>query len=235
MANETDFYDKIFPVPDRVREKSYIKSRAEYDKLYKESIENPNAFWAKEAEKRLTWFKPFDKNKVSDWSFGDDLHVKWFEGGKLNVSYNCLDRHLETKKNKAAIIFEGNDPNDWKVFTYFDLYREVNKFANVLKDMGIKKGDVVTIYLPMIPELVITMLACSRIGVVHAIVFGGFSAEALRDRINDCKSTVLITCDGTYRGAKAVPQKDNADKAAEQCPTIKTVDRGQAYRLHRSP
>ncbi len=222
MANETDFYDKIFPVPDRVREKSYIKSRAEYDKLYKESIENPNAFWAKEAEKRLTWFKPFDKNKVSDWSFGDDLHVKWFEGGKLNVSYNCLDRHLETKKNKAAIIFEGNDPNDWKVFTYFDLYREVNKFANVLKDMGIKKGDVVTIYLPMIPELVITMLACSRIGVVHAIVFGGFSAEALRDRINDCKSTVLITCDGTYRGAKAVPQKDNADKAAEQCPTIKT-------------
>lgn len=222
MANETDFYDKIFPVPDRVREKSYIKSRAEYDKLYKESIENPNAFWAKEAEKRLTWFKPFDKNKVSDWSFGDDLHVKWFEGGKLNVSYNCLDRHLETRKNKAAIIFEGNDPNDWKVFTYFDLYREVNKFANVLKDMGIKKGDVVTIYLPMIPELVITMLACSRIGVVHAIVFGGFSAEALRDRINDCKSTVLITCDGTYRGAKAVPQKDNADKAAEQCPTIKT-------------
>jgi len=220
--NENDFYDKVFPVPDRVREKSYIKSRAEYDKLYKESIENPNAFWAKQAEERLTWFKPFDKKKVSDWSFGDDLHVKWFEGGKLNVSYNCLDRHLETKKNKAAIIFEGNDPNDWKVYTYFDLYREVNKFANVLKDMGIKKGDVVTIYLPMIPELVITMLACTRIGVVHAIVFGGFSAEALRDRINDCKSTVLITCDGTYRGAKAVPQKDNADKAAAQCPTIKT-------------
>ncbi len=221
-VNETDFYDKVFPVPDRVREKSYIKSRAEYDKLYKESIENPDAFWAKEAEKRLTWFKPFDKNKISDWSFGDDLHVKWFEGGKLNASYNCLDRHLETKKNKAAIIFEGNDPSDWKVFTYWDLYREVNKFANVLKNMGLKKGDVATIYLPMIPELVISMLACARIGVVHAIVFGGFSAEALRDRINDCKSTVLITCDGTYRGAKAVPQKDNADKAAEQCPTIKT-------------
>ncbi|HOD76542.1 MAG TPA: acetyl-coenzyme A synthetase N-terminal domain-containing protein, partial [Syntrophorhabdaceae bacterium] len=193
-VNETDFYDKVFPVPDRVREKSYIKSRAEYDKLYKESIENPDAFWAKEAEKRLTWFKPFDKNKVSDWSFGDDLHVKWFEGGKLNASYNCLDRHLETKKNKAAIIFEGNDPNDWKVFTYWDLYREVNKFANVLKGLGLKKGDVASIYLPMIPELVISMLACARIGVVHAIVFGGFSAEALRDRIKDCKSTVLITC-----------------------------------------
>ena len=223
MANDTDFYDKVFPVPDRVREKSYIKSRAEYDKLYKESIENPNAFWAKQAEERLSWFKPFDKNKISDWSFGDDLHVKWFEGGKLNVSYNCLDRHLETKKNKAAIIFEGNDPNDWKVYTYYDLYREVNKFANVLKGLGIKKGDVVTIYLPMIPELVITMLACTRIGAIHAIVFGGFSAEALRDRMNDCKSTLLITCDGTYRGAKAVPQKDNADKAANECPTVKTM------------
>jgi acetyl-CoA synthetase len=223
MANENDFYDKVFPVPDRVREKSYIKSRAEYDKLYKESIENPNAFWAKQAEQRLTWFKLFDQNKISDWSFGDDLHVKWFEGGKLNVSYNCLDRHLETKKNKAAIIFEGNDPNDWRVYTYFDLYREVNKFANVLKGLGIKKGDVVSIYLPMIPELVITMLACTRIGAIHAIVFGGFSAEALRDRMNDCKSTLLITCDGTYRGAKAVPQKDNADKAANECPTVKTM------------
>ncbi|HPV73193.1 MAG TPA: acetyl-coenzyme A synthetase N-terminal domain-containing protein, partial [Smithellaceae bacterium] len=118
-ANEQDFYDKVFPVPDRVREKSYIKSRAEYDKLYKESITDPNAFWAKMATERLTWFKPFDKNKVSDWSFdAKNVHSKWFEGGKLNVSYNCLDRHLATKKNKAAIIFEGNDPNDWKVYTY---------------------------------------------------------------------------------------------------------------------
>jgi len=220
--NDQDFYNKVFPVPERVREKSYIKSRAEYEKLYKRSIENPDAFWAEQALQRLSWFKPFDANKVSDWSFGDDLHVKWFEGGKLNVSYNCLDRHLEAKKTKAAIIFEGNDPNDWKVYTYFDLYREVNKFANVLKKLGIKKGDVVTIYLPMIPELVISMLACSRIGAIHAIVFGGFSAEALRDRINDCGSTMLITCDGTYRGAKAVPQKDNADAAMAQCPSVKT-------------
>jgi len=221
-TNEQDFYDKVFPVPDRVREKSHIKSRAEYERLYKESIENPDAFWSKQALLRLSWFKEFDKNKVSDWSFGEDLHVKWFEGGKLNVSYNCLDRHLETKKTKAAIIFEGNDPNDWKVYTYGDMYREVNKFANVLKDLGVKKGDVVTIYLPMIPELAITMLACTRIGAMHAIVFGGFSSEALRDRINDCKSQLIITCDGTYRGAKAVPQKDNADKAIEQCPSIKT-------------
>lgn len=220
MANESDFYDKVFPVPDRVREKSYIKSRAEYERLYRESVENPEIFWAKEAEKRLTWFKPFDKNRVSDWSFGDDLHVKWFEGGKLNVSYNCLDRHLENKKNKAAIIFEGNDPNDWRIYTYFDLYREVNKFANVLKKLGIKKGDRVSIYLPMIPELAITMLACARIGAIHSIVFGGFSSEALRDRINDCKARLLITCDGSYRGAKAIPQKESADKALEMCPSI---------------
>ncbi|MFY9397227.1 MAG: acetate--CoA ligase, partial [Desulfomonilia bacterium] len=221
--NDQNFYDKVFPVPERVREKSYVKSREEYERLYKESIENPDAFWAKKALERLTWFKPFDKNNVSDWSFGDDLHVKWFMGGKINACYNCVDRHLETKKNKAAIIFEGNDPNDWKVYTFWDLYREVNKFANVLKELGLKKGDVVAIYLPMIPELVITMLACTRIGVLHTVVFGGFSAEALRDRINDCNAKVLITCDGTYRGNKAVPQKANADRAADQCPSVKTM------------
>ena len=222
-ANEQDFYDKIFPVPERVREKSYIKSREEYEKLYKESIENPDAFWAKMATERLAWFKPFDKNKVSSWSFdAKDLHVRWFEGGKLNVSYNCLDRHLETKKNKAAVIFEGNDPNDWKVYTYFDMYREVNKFANVLKSLGIKKGDRVSIYLPMIAEALVVMLACARIGAIHSLVFGGFSAEALRDRINDCEAKILVTCDGTYRGSKAVPQKANADKALEQSPSVKT-------------
>ena len=221
--NEQDFYDKIFPVPERVREKSYIKSREEYEKLYKESIEDPNAFWAKTATERLSWFKPFDKGNVSDWSFnGDNIHTAWFKGGTLNVSYNCLDRHLETRKNKAAIIFEGNDPNDWKVYTYFDMYREVNKCANVLKSLGIKKGDRVSIYLPMIAELAIVMLACTRIGAIHSIVFGGFSAEALRDRINNCEAKILITCDGTYRGAKAIPQKANADKALEQCPSVKT-------------
>lgn len=223
VVENPDFYDKVFTVPKRVREKSYIKSRAEYDKLYKDSIENPNKFWAEQAEQRLSWFKPFDKNKVSDWSFNsEDLHIKWFEGGKLNVSYNCLDRHLADKKNKAAIIFEGNDPNDWKVFTYYDLYREVNKFANVLKSLGIKKGDRIAIYLPMIPELVITMLACTRVGAIHSIVFGGFSAEALRDRILNCQAKILITCDGTYRGAKAIPQKANADKSLESCPSVST-------------
>jgi len=223
MAEEKkDFTDQVFPVPDRVREKSYFKSREAYEKEYKESIENPDAYWSKQAKARLSWFKPFDENKISDWSFKDDIHVKWFEGGKLNVSYNCIDRHLETKKNKAAIIFEGNDPDDWKVYTYFDMYREVNKFANVLKKMGVKKGDRVSIYLPMIPELAIAMLACTRVGAVHSIVFGGFSSDALKDRINDCGAQLLITCDGTYRGAKAVPQKDNADKALDSCPSVKT-------------
>jgi acetyl-CoA synthetase len=201
-----------------VREKSFIKSKAEYEKMYKESIDNPEAFWAKQAE-RLDWFKKWDK--VMDYSFTDNIYVKFFEGGKLNVSYNCLDRHVKGGgKNKAAIVWEGNDPSENKTFSYQDLYREVNKAANVLKSLGIKKGDRVSIYLPMIPELAITMLACTRIGAIHSIVFGGFSAEALRDRINDCGAKVIITCDGTYRGSKAVPQKDNADKALEETPSI---------------
>ncbi|HNU75488.1 MAG TPA: AMP-binding protein, partial [Deltaproteobacteria bacterium] len=219
MAEETkDFGEQLFPVPPKVREKSFIKSKAEYEKMYKESIENPEAFWAKQAE-RLDWFKKWDK--VMDYSFKDNIYVKFFEGGKLNVSYNCLDRHVKSgKKTKAAIIWEGNDPSENKTFSYQDLYREVNKAANVLKSLGVKKGDRVSIFLPMIPELAITMLACTRIGAIHSIVFGGFSAEALRDRVNDCGAKVIITCDGTYRGSKAVPQKDNADKALEETPSI---------------
>jgi acetyl-CoA synthetase len=218
MAEETkEFGEQLFPVPPKVREKAYIKSKAEYEKMWKESIADPDKFWAKQAE-RLDWFKKWDK--VMDYSFKDNIYVKFFEGGKLNVSYNCLDRQLAKRKNKAAIIFEGNDPSDWKVFTYADMYREVNKFANVLKKNGVKKGDRVTIYLPMIPELAISMLACTRIGAIHCIVFGGFSSDALKDRIENSDSKLLITCDGTYRGAKAVPQKDNADKACAMCPSV---------------
>ncbi len=222
MAEETkDFGEQLFPVPPKVREKSFIKSKKEYVKMWKESIEKPEQYWAKQAE-RIDWFKKWDK--VWDWSFKDNVYVKFYEGGKLNVSYNCLDRHIKSgKKNKTAIIWEGNDPSENKTFSYMDMYREVNKAANVLKKLGVKKGDRVTIYLPMIPELAITMLACTRIGAIHSIVFGGFSADALRDRIQDCQSTVLITCDGTYRGAKAVPQKVNADQAAEQCPSIEKM------------
>ncbi|MGO9144818.1 MAG: acetate--CoA ligase [Desulfomonilia bacterium] len=218
MAEETkDFGEQLFPVPPKVREKAYIKSKAEYEKMWKESIKDPNKFWAKQAE-RLDWFKK--PTKICDYSFKPPVYVKFFEDGKLNVSYNCLDRQLATRKNKAAIIFEGNDPSDWKVFTYADMYREVNKFANVLKKNGVKRGDRVTIFLPMIPELAISMLACTRIGAIHCIVFGGFSSDALKDRIENSDSKLLITCDGTYRGAKAVPQKDNADKACEMCPSV---------------
>jgi acetyl-CoA synthetase len=219
MAEETkDFGEQLFPVPAKVREKAYIKSKEEYEKLYKESVKDPSKFWAKIAE-RIDWFKK--PTKICDFSFKPPVYVKWFEDGELNVSYNCLDRQIKNgRKNKAAIIFEGNDPADNKTFSYMDMYREVNKFANVLKKHGVKKGDRVTIFLPMIPELAISMLACTRIGAIHSIVFGGFSSDALRDRIIDCNSSLLITCDGTYRGAKAVPQKDNADKALEQCPSI---------------
>jgi acetyl-CoA synthetase len=221
MADETkDFGEQIFPVPPKVREKAYIKSKEEYEKMWKESIDNPEAFWAKQAE-RLDWFKK--PTKIMDYSYKAPVYVKWFEDGELNVSYNCLDRHLAARKNKAAIIFEGNDPSDNRTFTYGDMYREVNKFANVLKKYGVKKGDRVCIFLPMITELAITMLACTRIGAIHCIVFGGFSSDALKDRIDDSQAKILITCDGTYRGNKAVPQKENADKAAEMCPTIEKM------------
>jgi len=222
MAEDTmSMYEKIFPVPPKVREKAYIKSKAEYEAMYKDSIDNPEKFWAKQAE-RLDWFKK--PTKIWNWSFTSPVSVKWFEDGELNVSYNCLDRHIKNgKKNKAAIIWEGNDPSECKTLSYMDMYREVNKAANALKQLGVKKGDRVTIYLPMIPELAITMLACTRLGAIHCIVFGGFSADALRDRIVDSDSKVLITCDGTFRGAKAVPQKDNADKAVEQCPSLEKM------------
>ncbi|HQJ08430.1 MAG TPA: AMP-binding protein, partial [Deltaproteobacteria bacterium] len=222
MADETkDFGEQIFPVPPKVRAKAYIKSKEEYEKMWKESIDNPQAFWAKQAE-RIDWFKK--PTKIMDYSYKSPVYVKWFEDGELNVSYNCLDRQIANgRKNKAAIIFEGNDPSDNRTYSYMDMYREVNKFANVLKSFGVKKGDRVCIFLPMIPELAITMLACTRIGAIHCIVFGGFSSDALKDRIVDSEAKILITCDGTYRGNKAVPQKENADKAADQCPSIEKM------------
>ena len=150
----------------------------------------------------------------------DPPFAKWFVGGKINMSYNCLDRHLGTaRRNKAALVWEG-EPGDWKVYTYWDLYREVCRFANALKSLGVRKGDRVTIYLPMVPELPIAMLACARIGAPHSVVFGGFSAEALRDRINDSEAKVLITADGGYRRGNVVPLKRNADEAMEGTPSV---------------
>jgi acetyl-CoA synthetase len=178
---------------------------------------DPKGFWAK-AAKELDWFKPW--KKVLEWNCP---WAKWFVGGKINASYNCLDRHVKGgRKSKAAIIWEG-EPGDERVLTYRDVWREVNKFANVLKKLGVKKGEPVTIYLGMIPELVIAMHACNRIGAPHSVVFGGFSAESLRDRINDAKAKVLITADGGYRRGGIVPLKRNADEAVAGCPTIKDV------------
>ncbi len=221
MADASEL-KSVYPVPEEFRKKAFFKSREEYQKLYDESINNNDEFWARIAEEYVTWFKKWDK--VQDWKFSkDEVYLKWFLGGKLNVSYNCLDRHLEKRGDQVALIWEGNEPADDKKFTYKELHEQVCKFANVLKSHGIKKGDKVTIYLPMIPELVVTMLACSRIGAIHSIVFGGFSADALKDRIQDCEGTYLISCNAYYRGAKLVDQKANVDKAVAQCPTIKHV------------
>jgi acetyl-CoA synthetase len=211
--------NRVFPVPAEFAKKAAVKSMVEYKKLYDESINNPDKFWGKIAEE-LDWFKKWDKYEVYD--FKDNPEVRHFVGGKINVSYNCLDRHLKTtRKNKAAIIWQGEPDGDVKVYTYQQLHYEVCKFANVLKKFGIKKGDTVSIYLPMIPELAIAMLACVRIGAIHSVVFGGFSAEALRDRILDCKSKLLVTADGYWRSGKQIKSKDGADTAITATPTIK--------------
>ena len=185
--------------------------------IYEKARQDPEAFWAGLAEE-LDWFRKWDK--VLEW---DPPFSKWFVGGKLNVSYNCIDRHLANgRRNKAAIIWEG-EPGDWKVYTYWDLYREVCRFANGLKSLGVEKGDRVTIYLPMTPELPIAMLACARIGAPHSVVFGGFSAESLRDRINDSESKILITADGGYRRGGIVPLRQNADDSLDGSPSIERV------------
>jgi acetyl-CoA synthetase len=204
----------VYPVPEKIKQMAYISGREAYDKIWKRSIEEPDAFWAEIAGEYVEWFKKWDK--VEDYNFDirkGPIYLKYFEGGKLNVSYNCLDKHLKTRGDKVAIQWEGNEPTESRALTYKQMHEEVCKFANVLKAQGIKKGDRVQIYLPMIPELAIAMLACTRIGAVHSIVFGGFSSDSLRDRIEDSRSRLLVTCDGTFRGAKAVPQKDSADAA----------------------
>ena len=205
--------DRTFPPPDSFREQANIAD----PKIYEEAQKDPEAFWAKLAEE-LHWFKKWDK--VLEW---DPPYAKWFEGGKLNVSYNCIDRHLAAgRRNKAALIWEG-EPGDWKVYTYGDLYREVCRFANGLKSLGVKKGDRVTIYLPMVPELPIAMLACARIGAPHSVIFGGFSAESIRDRLNDSQSKVVITADGGYRRGNIVQLKQNADEALTDAPSVERV------------
>ncbi|MBW2557268.1 MAG: acetate--CoA ligase [Deltaproteobacteria bacterium] len=224
MAEQKVELKEVYPVPDAVRGKAYIKSRAEYDKLYKRSIEDPEGFWGEVAGETVEWFKKWDK--VEDYNFDyrkGDIFLKYFEGGKLNVSYNCLDRHLATRGDKIAIQWEGNEPGEAKGYTYRELHEKVCRFANVLKSHGIKKGDVVTLYLPMVAQLAIAMLACTRIGAIHCIVFGGFSPDALKDRIKDSSTRLLVVCNGTFRGPKAVPQKASADEALGECPSVEKV------------
>jgi len=212
--------DQVFMPPESIRMKAYIRSMDEYWRIYKRSIEDPERFWEELAD-QLNWYKRWDK--VLEYDF-EKPEVKWFINGKLNVSYNCLDRHLNSwRSNKVALIWQGEPLEENRIFTYQQLHYHVNKFANVLKKFGVKKGDRVSIYLPMIPELPIAMLACARIGAIHNVVFGGFSSEALRERINDCGSKILITADGYYRGGRIVQNKLNADEALKNCPGVEKV------------
>lgn len=211
---------KTYPASAEFVSQANINAK-EYAEMYQQSIDDPEGFWSEQAENYISWFKPWDA--VSNWSFGDDVHIRWFEGAELNVSYNCLDRHLEHRADQVAIIWEGDDPNEDRKITYAELHREVCKFSNVLKSRGVKKGDCISIYMPMVPEAAVAMLACTRIGAIHSVVFGGFSADALRDRILDSDCQVVITADQSIRGGKKVPLKVNADQAASECPNLKTM------------
>jgi acetyl-CoA synthetase len=211
---------KVYDVPADFAAQANINAE-QYDAMYQRSVEDPEGFWADMAKQELTWFKEWDK--TLDWSFAkDDLHIEWFKGGKLNVSVNCLDRHLDTRGDQTAILWEGDDPAESKAVTYRELHADVNRFANVLKDRGVKKGDRVSIYMPMIPEAVVAMLACTRIGAVHSIVFSAFSPDALADRILDSDCQCLITADQSIRVGKKLPLKAAADKALERCPHVHT-------------
>mgnify|MGYP001273907141 FL=1 len=194
-------------------------NKKQYESMYNESIEDNENFWEKQAD-RVSWYKKFTKVKEVKYS-KDDVKIKWFEDGELNVSFNCIDRHAERSPNKVAIIWEGDDPKESKKITYKELLNNVCRVANVLKNVGVKKGDRVTIYLTMIPELAYVMLACSRIGAVHSIIFGGFSAESISGRIKDCGSEFIVTADEGIRGGKKIPLKETTDKALENCPGVK--------------
>ena len=207
--------DEIFAPSDEMAARAHIDA-AKYEEMYAQSVADPDAFWA-EHGKRIDWMTPY--TTISNVNYNKpDVSIKWYEDGTLNAAANCLDRHLETRGSQTAIIWEGDDPADSKHISYAELHEEVCKFSNVLKSRGVKKGDRVTIYMPMIPEAAVAMLACARIGAIHSVVFGGFSPDALAGRIQDCESSVVITADEGVRGGRAVPLKANADIALESCP-----------------
>jgi acetyl-CoA synthetase len=209
----------IFPVPADWAKNAWA-DKDRYEAMYRRSTDDPEAFWG-EHGKRLDWIRPY--TRVKDVSFAsDDLHIRWFYDGTLNACSNCLDRHLQTRGDQAAIIWEGDDPAISRTLTYRELHTEVCKFSNVLKSLGVERGDRVTIYMPMIPEAAVAMLACARIGAVHSVVFGGFSPDALANRLQDCASNILITADEGVRGGRTIPLKESADAAMDKCPNVKT-------------
>nr|VFJ59955.1 MAG: acetyl-coenzyme A synthetase [Candidatus Kentron sp. DK] len=210
---------KVYDVPAEFAARAHI-DEARYREMYQRSISDPDGFWAEQAKEFVTWFEPW--KKVCEWDY-NNADIQWFPGAKLNVSFNCLDRHLDTRGDQVAILWEGDDPNVDKKITYRALHAEVCRFANALKERGVKKGDRVSIYMPMVPEVIVAMLACTRIGAVHSVVFGGFSPEALKDRILDSDCQVVITSDEGLRGGRPVPLKANTDKALAACPNVHTV------------
>jgi|TARA_Y100000588_G_scaffold219652_1_gene233565 acetyl-CoA synthetase len=210
---------RIYPVPREFSDTAYIDNE-QYEELYRKSIADPEAFWAEQAGELLNWSKQWDR--VMDFDFNNG-EISWFEGGRINATVNCLDRHLETRADQAAIIWESDQPDEDLVVTYAELYEKVCRFGNLLKSRGVKKGDRVSIYMPMIPEAAVAMLGCARIGAVHSVVFGGFSPDALRDRILDSDCRVVVTADEGPRGGRNVPLKANVEKALEECPEVHTT------------
>jgi len=209
----------VFPVPESAARAAWI-DEGRYFQLYERSIKDPEGFWREEG-KRLHWVKPY--TKVKNTNFTGDVSIRWYEDGTLNASYNCIDRHLATRPDQTAILWEGDSPNEQKHVSFSELHENVCRLANVLKSRGVKKGDRVTIYMPMIPEAAYAMLACARIGAIHSVVFGGFSPDSLIGRIQDCKSDVVITADEGLRGGRKVPLKANTDEALKQCPNVHSV------------
>ena len=224
--------DKIYDVPADWKKRAFIDD-AKYQEMYARSIKDPNGFWGDEA-KRLDWIKA--PTKVKNTSYDPhNVSIKWFEDGTLNAAYNCVDRHLAKRGDQTAIIWEGDDPKDDKTITYKQLHAEVCKFANVLKARGVKKGDRVTIYMPMIPEAAISILACARIGAVHSVIFGGFSPDSIAGRIEDCQSTCVVTADEGLRGGRKIPLKANVDAACDKVEGRHLGHRRQAHQCRRSP
>lgn len=212
----------VYPVKPEFANAAWV-NKEQYQQMYQQSVVNPEGFWREQAQQRITWMKPF--SKVRNVSFDDhDVFIRWFEDGTLNVADNCLDRHLATRGDQAAIIWEGDDPSESRTITYKELHEEVSRFANALRSQGIRKGDVVCIYMPMIPEAAVAMLACARIGAVHSVVFGGFSPDSVASRIEDSNAKVVITADGGFRGGRKIALKENVDEAAKK-PNVTSLEK----------